>query len=303
VLLAARDLFRRAADPGGEVEAVTELHELCLMAGQFDRAFEYFAEQRAIARALDQRQMLQESLHWESMQAARFGSLEHAKVLRVEAVALARALGDPLRIAWSQWEMGELLRLEGDLAGARQWYNDSLKLFQKSEQISGIAYYNRGMGDIALMEDDFETARLRFELYLELARVENHLWSVAYALSGLGRAEVDLSEMEPARKHFAQSFGQAHIISRDLCMVPLYGLALWLAHSEDRGRAVELAAFVANYHLSWHETRHLAEALIADVGSRIGREAAEAAVARGRQRDLDSVIVEYELEAKGAADE
>jgi DNA-binding SARP family transcriptional activator/predicted ATPase/tetratricopeptide (TPR) repeat protein len=303
VLLAGRELFRATADQGGEAEIIQELHEMNLMAGRFERAFDYFAERRAIAWALDQRQMVHESLHWESIQAARFGDPEHARALRVEGLALARALGDPLRVAWGLWEMGELLRLEGDLVGARQKYSDALEHFKQTEHLEGIAFYNRGLGDIALMEGDFETARLRYELYLELARAVSHLWSVAYALSGLGRAEVALGELAHARQHFRESFEQAFIISRDLCMVPLYGLASCLAADGEPAQALELAAFVASYHLSWHETRRLATELIAATRGRLPEAEVNSVIERGRQRDLDSVIIEYELEAKGAADE
>lgn len=302
-LLAGRELFKASADPGGEAEIVQELHEMSLMAGRFERAFAYFAERRQIAQALDQRQMVHECLHWESMQAARFGDPEQAVKLRVECLALARTLGDPRRIAWSQWEMAELRRLEGDLVAARQGYRDALQYFQEAQYFLGIAFYNRGLGDIALMEGDFEMARERFELYLELAKTDSHLWSMAYALSGLGRAEVALGNLALANQHLRESFELAYYISRDLCMLPLYGLAAWLAASGEPARAIELAAFVANYHLSWHETRRLAGELIAETLDRTGEVEAEAAIERGRQRDLDSVIVEYELEAKEAADE
>ncbi len=303
LLLAGRELFRATANPAGEAEIIQELHEMSLVAGRFERAFEYFAERREIARALDQRQMVHESLHWESMQAARFGDRQRARALRLEALALARALGDRLRIAWSLWEMGELLRLEGDLAGARRWYHDALKLFQETEFILGIAFYNRGLGDIALMEGDLDMAWKHFEISLSLAQADNHLWSVAYALSGLGRVEVALGDLEAARERFRESFEKAYIISRDLCMLPLYGLAAWLVASDKFEQALELAAFVANYHLSWHETRQMAEALIAETRGRVAEADAEAAVERGRRRDLDSIINDYELEAKEAADE
>jgi hypothetical protein len=108
--------------------------------------------------------------------------------------------------------------------------------------------------------------------------------------------------LDPAEKHFREAFRQAYIISRDLCMAPLYGLAHWLAACGEPVQAVELAAFVASYHLSWHETRGLATELIAASSDQLAAEEVEAAVERGRAWDLDSVIVEYALEAKEAAD-
>ncbi len=42
---------------------------------------------------------------------------------------------------------------------------------------------------------------------------------------------------------------------------------------------------------------------MAETADQLGATEAEAAVERGRRRDLDSVIVEYELKAKEAADE
>lgn len=298
VLLAGRELFRATADRVGESVILQELHEMSLIAGEFERAFEYFAERRALARALDQRQMIYDSLHWESLQAVRFGDLEHARRLRLESLELAHALDDRIRLAWSMWEMGELLRVEGDLAAARHWYDDALAEFKAADQLQGIAFYHRGLGDIALTEGDFEAARQRFELCLNLSEAEGQLWTIAYALSGLGRAEVALGNLDVARQQFHEAFQHAYI--GDLSMVPLYGLATAFAAAGQFERAIELAAFVVSYHMSWHETRRLAAALIEDAGDCIDKDEAEAAFERGRQRDLDSVIADFELQAKGA---
>ncbi|UCG25129.1 MAG: hypothetical protein JSW55_03795, partial [Chloroflexota bacterium] len=303
ILLSGRDLFRTLSNRAGETFILEELAELYLQTGQFTQAFFCFRERREIALAMDHRRLVAESLHWESMQAARFGDPEAAMAMRLQSIEYAGALGDQVRLAWSTWELGELLRLEGDFSAARRRYDDARILFEASDYPLGIGFYNRGLGDIALAAGDYETARDRFERFLQLAGPEAHIWGIAYALSGLGRVEVAQGNLDRARRLFQDSFKRSYGIgSRDLSMLALYGLAALLSAADEASQAVELAAFVAHNHLSWHETKRLATTLLAKSSQQLPEESAKATIERGRAHDLDTVIAEFGLEVKEAAD-
>jgi predicted ATPase/DNA-binding SARP family transcriptional activator len=269
------------------------LADMSLQEGRITEAFKHFAEVQRLARELGNRRHLAGILHWESMQSVRFHEFSYARELREQSLALWLEIHDEedITVAWNNWEMGEIYRVEGDLETAEQWYRKAYNIFKKNGEHYGIGYYHRGLGDIEQVKGHYRNAEELFTLYLQAAQAEQYNWSVAYAYSGLGRAAVGLADLNGARRNFTESL-QAAVYegTRDLWFVPLAGFAALLAAQGQFEQALELAAFVANHPVSWRETKGQATAVLELARRELAPDVAEQAHKRGEGQELEKVV-------------
>jgi tetratricopeptide (TPR) repeat protein len=288
---AAQAQLRAAGDWMGEADIHWQLGDLCLELGQREAGFEHF---RALGQAYLRHghpRLAGLALSKESFEALRYSSVAHARQTRLASLDLSRQLGDQHEEAWNLWELGEIHRVAGEAAPAREAFDQALASFQREPRANGLVFYHRGLGDLALAAGDHAAAHQAFTASLAEARWVGHEWSVPYALAGLSRAALGLGQPQRAGEHALEALRLANRPGRaGLELVALAALAAAYATLGQAERAAEWLGLVQADPASWHETRAQAAALLATLA--LPAERLDKAVGRGRGLNRPALVAE-----------
>lgn len=236
---------------------------------------------------------------WASIAFTRGGDLAQALSLRQQSLELPGGVRTVL-LAWHEWEMGDLLRIMGDGAGARHWYAQSRPLMEQLDPL-GVAYYYRGMGDLALADGRDAEAMQHFETcyqivagLLTFGQRIFHEWTCAYALVGRGRAEARMGNFAEANTHMVDALRLAHKQAElGLSLIVIASMAAVCKEQQRWAEAASLAAFALANKATWYEFRQLAQAVLAEARQQLTEEEVERAKAHGRNQTYDDVMAEW----------
>jgi tetratricopeptide (TPR) repeat protein len=262
--------------------------------GDYESAFR--ASQIAVKSAIDQGNKAGAAhlLSWESIHALRHSTLEHARQSRLQSLKLYEESGVKDSIAWGTWEMGEIHRVEGDLAGALEWFEKAKDLFEELDDASFPIFYARGLGELAMAVGDYTRAKAHFSESIRLEQEVGHEWARCYALWELGRAEIALGENAAARDHIAEALSIARgLASLELVFNCLAGYAMYYAAIGNIDRTIELSAFVLAHSDTPNETKAQMVALLQSLPA-ISQEQRVAAAEAGRNLNLEDVYKQLE---------
>lgn len=280
----------------GDVTIAATIHwqmgDAYLQLGEFEQAFTHYRHMIEAYARMGRKRLVADTLSKASFEAVRYGDLEYARESRQQTLALAQEVGDLFNEGWSSWEMGELLRVGGDLLGAREWFEKAQLLFRRFEDRTGYTFYHRGIGDIALARGDYLEAQQQFQASLRQAQATDNDWGLAYAWYGMGRASLGLDHVEMARHHFLEALQRARATGdRGITLLVLAGVAALFLASGESDRALELGTFVSEQPLTWRETREQVQALLAS-GIELLPEQQAALRAEARERELWPTVQE-----------
>jgi predicted ATPase len=264
-----------------------QIGDIHLQLGDSETAFHYYQTMGQIYVEKGYKRTAAHALSKESYEALRYSDVDHAWRTRQQSLAYSREVGDSFNEAWSLWETGEICRVMGDNDAARNCYQHAKRILDKFNDRSYSIFYHRGLGDIALARNDFPDAGNHFEDSLKYARLANHDWGMSYALTGLGRAAIGLGDHQAARAHFLEALQRAR--KADEGGIALLALGATAEFFADRGaakQAYELAAFVANHHVSWRETRERATAVQEGVKASLAPDLAAATGEHSRKLEV-----------------
>jgi tetratricopeptide (TPR) repeat protein len=161
------------------------------------------------------------------------------------------------QFAWNYWEMGEIIRVSGNLNEASTWFERSRPIFENFSDRIGSSFYYRGIGDVALARKDYQMAEENFAKSAELARVAKHTWMLIYALNGLGKTQVALQNLDRAGWHFEEALElSSRVKDKGIALVVIAGVAELLTSLGQAQEAIELGFMVENHFASWRETKH-----------------------------------------------
>jgi predicted ATPase/DNA-binding SARP family transcriptional activator len=294
---AAQTALRMAGDWSGEADIHWQLGDLCLELGEHEAGLEHFHAMGQAYLRQGHPRLAGLMLSKESFEALRYSSVEHAWKLRLASLDVARQLGDRHEEAWNQWELGEIHRVAGDAAAAREAFDRAMAFFQDEPEGVGLVFYHRGLADLALAAGDHAAAHQAFAASLAEAQRAGHEWSVPYALAGLSRAALGLGQPERAREHALEALRLANRPGRaGLALVALVALAAACASLGQAERAAELSGLVLADPASWNETRAQAAALLARLD--LPAEPLSQAVDRGRGLARPAVVTELLVETQ-----
>lgn len=260
--------------------------------GEYDKAFRIFAEAREYYERQGNRPMLTWAMTLESMLAARYGDLDHARTLREACTKIHEELGYEINVHYGAYEMGEIERIAGKKEAARRYYDQALHSFTVLEESHGQAFCRRGLGDLALREGACETAYNMYETALSLAKKPFiHSWLTCQTEIRLAQAALCSGNRDVASEHLNQAnrlLGfRGAVDSKDLLMLALAEVAALMIAKNEHGRALALATFVAHHPASWHETRWRAEEIIAAASAALTPAQFSAAQADAKQLTLE----------------
>jgi len=239
-----------------------QIGDAYLQQGQFDEAFKCYQETSRVNLAHGYIRQAVGALSKESFEKARYGDLQDAIRIRQQCLDLIQQTGQGYQISWNSWEMGELMRLTGELDEALQLFERSFKIFDSFTDNTGLAFYWRGKGDTLLARYHWQEASDAFLKSLEYARAAHHEWMTAYALNGLGRAQLYLNDLESAG---AQMLGALNTVRKvhdpGITLTILDGLSEFHAKRESHERAALLSLFVWQHFATWNEIKARASQL------------------------------------------
>jgi len=172
---------------------LSDVGQICYFMGRYADARGYLMESLAIVREIDQPARLLTVLNMLAMVEVALGDAKRALAYCDEAVTLACALGNRRSYAGIINSKGQLLRLQGDLAGARAQYEEvrAVAIEIGDHEVRATALLNLAMVHIA--EHDGRTAARLLVEVLEIAEsigsqsAGQSLLDVCAALAALGQ--------------------------------------------------------------------------------------------------------------------
>ena len=277
VLQEARSLFLASGDQQMAAHVLWDLAQRSLWAGEYKQGFARYRQLAETYESWGNRYGLASVLGVESMNAVRYGDLEHARRVRLRSLELKRELGDALLIAWDLWELGDLERIAGDLTAARRHFEAARQLFSDLGNDFGLVFCQRASGDLALDGGDSARALTRFEQALQAAKAVDHEWSIAYLLARRGRAIRLVGDEPAARRSLKEAIRLAQAIGHDdLTAIALVEWAELEAAAQRPEPALALATLVQSVTVTWGETRDRAAELAATTSATLPAEVAAA---------------------------
>ncbi len=108
--------------------------------------------------------------------------------------------------------LGILTKAQGDPVAARNYYEESLVIFQEFGNRSGMADTLNNLGNVASSQGDYASARNYHEQSLELHRELDDQKGIGSALNNLGNVVAALGDFASARTCYAESLAIRHQI-------------------------------------------------------------------------------------------
>lgn len=175
-------------------------------------ARDYFEATLAIARALEDHELVANVISNLGVVAMCVDDWTTARARHHEALAMRRALGKPRAIAISLNNLGIVAKKQGDYAAARAYYQEALAVHGSIGNRQGMAMAHGNLGTLALQELEFALAREHVNASLTLARELGDKNAMAMGMCNLGRIALGQKDWNEAR---AMS-ERAYMLLRDL---------------------------------------------------------------------------------------
>ena len=252
----ARTLYRRVGSEGGEAEVLNNLGLVYEAQGDLATAEKMQRDALAIFRLLDDKIRQVAAIGNIADERMEQGDLRGALQLYQEQLQL----GDPVstRNPYPVYNIALLHQLQGNLAGAKQGFEESLATWQKNGDQDSSAYAMWSLGSLLLQEADFLGSRMMYEQALKIRTTAGEELSMAETQVNLA----DLS-LEEARSPVEQEAVVRKVLevfqkqrARDdetnaWCILARALLAQGKAASEAMQHARSLAAKSQNPEIRW----------------------------------------------------
>jgi predicted ATPase/DNA-binding SARP family transcriptional activator/tetratricopeptide (TPR) repeat protein len=254
---AARSMLLTIGEWAMPTEMLWNISELYLQLGFFQKAFDGFRE---ISNTYLERGLIQQAvgcLSKLSFEKVRYGDLSEALSIRQRCLTMVQEAGLEYQFAWNYWEMGEVMRVSGDLTEASVWFDRSRQVFENFGDHLGSSFYYRGMGDVALARKDYQLAQDNFAKSAELARAAKHTWMLIYALTGLGRSQLAFQNLDLAGQYLGEALElSSRVKDKGIALMVLGGVTELLTCLRRPQEAIEVGSLVENHFAGWHETKN-----------------------------------------------
>ena len=262
--------------------------------------------EEALAAHDDQSQARLKALFGAGLLAHRLGDYHQARALMEERRDLARRLEDGEGVASSVVGLGLNAQGLGDYERAEAEYTEGAELARAGGYRWVLAVAIGNLADIALEQGAYALARTRFEESLELFREVGDERKIVETLVGLGivasregrRDEADALLREPLE--YARA-----LVDKELAIWCLGELAPLAASAGEAERAARLIGAVETLreetgHAAHTEERRVGEQIRTALGSDLGEQQLEAALAAGRELTFEEAVA-YALETQATS--
>jgi tetratricopeptide (TPR) repeat protein len=186
----ALGIYRRIGSESGTAVVLNNLGLVYDAQGDPATAEKMHRQALAGFRLLDNKNAQSKALGNIADERIEQGDLRHALLIYEESQELDRE--DTGRIAFASYNIAIVHQLQGDLAGAKQGFEQALAIWQKNGDQSSPAYSMWSLGGLLLQEADFAGARKMLDLALAIRSSAGE--KITIAETQLALAELSLEE-------------------------------------------------------------------------------------------------------------
>jgi len=214
-------------------------------------------------------------------------------------VEIARALDDPWLLAFTLFAQGMAALVQEDFARARQLAEKNLDLYEKVGDVIGSTTPLIVLGHASLALGELEEAREFYLRCLQVSQETGFYYATQTASKYLCKVALSLGKVAEAERYLVQSLRITKEIGfvRDLVNLLYEYARLQVARGNLEG-AVELLEMVIRhpashlYRMLEGRIRDSARELLAELEAGLPSEGYSAALERGRELELDPVILD-----------
>jgi len=145
------------------------------------------------------------ALHGAGILAVAQGDYKAARAYHEESLALYRKDEEESGIADALLSLGNIASEQGDYTTARTLYSESLEIRRRTADRHGISTLLNNLGSIASELGDPRAAQTLYEESLQLRRELGNRVGIAGSLNNLGNVAMDLEDYAKARALFSES--------------------------------------------------------------------------------------------------
>ena len=272
------------------------LAEVARKQGRFDDATGRLDAARAAFDAVGAEDGTGQVLHLAGTVAAQRGDYDTAQARYEESLVIRERLGDRASMGGLYSNLGVVAEYRGDYAAARAVNEQALAIRTEIGDRWAIGVSQNNLGMIALNEGSFEAARGHFEESMRLNREVGDAWMVAIGHNNLGNATRGTGDLAAARTHYAASLVAYRAFDdRWALAFLLEDIGILAAEAGDAERAHQAigAAEALRATISSPRAPSLVDSLaaaLAEARLTLGSSRADAAVAAGRELDLEAAV-------------
>ncbi|HVO43815.1 MAG TPA: tetratricopeptide repeat protein, partial [Aggregatilineales bacterium] len=287
------NISRETGDRATIVDASRGLARLAEMHGEYDEAARRYEECLTICREIGDRWRIAMTLGRLAVVATSQGDHTTAIQRLEESLAVFRAIGDRRGTASALINLGQAVYNQGSTAEAIRHLEDSLAISREIGDRWSIAATLNNLGYIASLSNDPTQARGHLEESLEIFRESGDQAAVAQTLTNLGHVITALGDDETAAARFREALQIAVTMEAAPVILEIVaGVARLKARAGAAEEAVELAGLALHHPASNSDVKAQAEPLVDSLRKSLAPAIVDAALARGKDRDLDRVAAD-----------
>ena len=213
-----------------------------------------------------------------------------------ESLLLWRELGDQKSVARSLSNLANIVKMQGDNAGAGSLYAESLSIFRTIGDWTGVAWSTNYQGDLARDQGDSEAAQTMYEQSLAIFRKFDDRWGMAGTLADLGSLAREQGNHPTANSMYRESMKLFQDLGHQRGIARLLELFACSAAAQfDSERSLRLAGAAAALRKGIGAPLTPAEGARLEAGLNPARQAltytvAEAAWSEGWKTPVDEAI-------------
>jgi predicted ATPase/serine/threonine protein kinase len=216
-----------------------------------------------------------------------------ARGLFEECLRIAKAVGDSFQTAWSNYGIGKVAALGGDLQAARSHLTECLEIGRSLEDGTLKAQSLNSLGEVERQMGDLEAARACYGESLENCRGRGNVNGACVALLNLGAVAWEVGDVADAGACYREALSVARDLGHKAFVAgSLDGLGAVAATCGDWARAGRLAGAAGalldtiGYELAPGD-KAIRDRYLAEIRAALGENGLESALAEGRAMTME----------------
>jgi tetratricopeptide (TPR) repeat protein len=234
LLARSLDLARSIGEHKTIVVALDTLGFVALAQGQVMQARTYIEEALRLAKAKGDPWLTAMSLSYLGGCARREDYAEAAAYYR-ESAAICRERGDLRGYLAPLFQLGEMIRLRGQLAEAKSMFEEGLAISREVDVLAAKAWFLVGLTELTFASDDYRQTGHYLQECLAIVEEDDNYWGWVPDLVSIGDPAEAISNCPAAQEYFDESVSLAlDLHFQTLVLEPFVRLARLLAQQAKR---------------------------------------------------------------------
>ena len=280
-------------DQKAKASALSLLGALLLAQGKTEQAEASLQDNLTLFRSLDAPAGLAQTLRRLGGWATSCGEYARARQFHEESLIIAREISDQKTIASNLNELGRIASNLKAWEESARCYQDSLMLFKALGDRGSAALVLNNLSLVFSAQGRHAEALQFCQEALAVFEEIGDRMATTLIRDSLGSIAHALGDDAQARQHFKDSLAAAMEIGlTPSAILSLVGLAKVRVSAGDREQALELLGLAFNHPACDAEGRERGEPLLAELRTVLPPDVVEAALERGKTKDLNAVVAE-----------